>query len=275
MRLRKALGIVSGVVAAASALRAETATPEELAARLAAAHGGKAAWEAVATVSYDHTLRFDGDEGRPWRSIEVIERATGLAYHEYPNHGSQLAWNGREVWTRNWGGIGNPPKVMVKLNYNSLTAPFLTLVPGVVREAAPPARLPGETVEFPTFVVRFPKDASRPPNAVYYRLYLDPRTSRLRATEYAVGYGPLLDLMGAPPGEDQVGPIIHVYDDWIDVDGLLLTTRYHTIGTDGTVYGRHTVTGWSLRQPFDRRRLSRPPEGIVDTSTDTRRAAGR
>jgi hypothetical protein len=273
MKLHGVRWTILSVLAAASSGPAAADSAQELAARLAAAHGGRAVWEAAPTVSYDHTLEFDEDEGRHWRSIEVIERDTGLAYQQYPNHGSRLAWNGREVWTQNWS-IGNPPKVMVRLNYNSLIAPFLSLFPGATLEAAPPARLPGETQDLPSFVVRFPKDASRPPNAVYYRMYLDPRTFRLRAVEYAVGYGPLLDLMGAPPGADRVGPIIHVYDAWTEVDGLSVTSRYHTIGTDGAVYGKHTVTGWSLRRPFDATRLVRPPDGVVDSSTDTRARAG-
>jgi len=273
MRLQGIRSIVLSALAAGSAGRTAAVTPEDLAARLVDAHGGKTAWEAAPTVSYEHTLEFDGDEGRHWRSIEVIDRATGHAYHTYPNHDSSLAWNGREVWTRNWS-IGNPPKVMVKLTYNSLIAPFLSLVAGATLEAAPPARIPGETQGLPTFIVRFPKDPSRPPNAVYYRLYLDPKTSRLRAVEYAVGYGPLLDQMGAPPGTDQVGPIIHVYDAWAEADGLLVTTRYHTVGPDGALYGKHTVTGWSLRKPFDASRLVRTPDGVIDTSSDIRAKAG-
>jgi len=248
------------------------AGPEDLAARLVAAHGGRRAWEAASTVSYDHTLEFDGDEGRHWRSIEVIERSTGHAYHEYPNHGSRLAWNGREVWASDWS-IGNPPKVMIKLTQYSVIAPFLSLVPGARLEAAPTAKVPGQEQLLPTFIVRFPKDSSKPPSAVYYRLYVDPVTSRLRALEYAVGYGPLLDLMDAPPGATQVGPITHVYDDWTSVDGVLVPTRYHTVGTDGAIYGKHVVTDWSLRRPFAPDRLVRPPGAVVDTSSDVRARA--
>jgi hypothetical protein len=258
---------------ATPAAPAAAAAPEDLAARLAAAHGGRSAWEAASTVSYDHTLEFDGDEGRHWRSIEVIERSTGRAYHEYPNHGSRLAWDGREVWTLDWS-LGNPPRVMIKLTQYSLIAPFLSLVPGARLEAASAASLPGEKQPLPTFIVRFPRDPSQPPSAVYYRLYLEPATSRLRALEYAVGYGPLLDLMEAPPGASQVGPIIHVYDEWASVDGVLVPTRYHTVGTDGAIYGKHVVTGWSLRKPFSADRLVRPPAGVVDTSSDVRAKAG-
>ncbi len=80
--------------------------------------------------------------------------------------------------------------------------------------------------------------------------------------------------MGAAPGVEQVGPIIHVYDAWAQVDGLLVTTRYHTVGPDGAIYGRHTVTGWSLRKPFDATRLVPTPDSVIDTSSDIRAKAG-
>ncbi len=274
MRLQGLRWIFAAALTLGSVGRAAAATtPVELAAKLVAAHGGKGAWESAPTTSYDHTLEFDGDEGRHWRSIELIDRSTGHAYHEYPNHGSRLGWNGREVWATNWS-LGNPPTVMIKLTQYSLIAPFLSLLPGAGLEAAGTAKIPGEKQLLPTFIVRFPKDASQPPSAVYYRVYLDPATSQLRALEYAVGYGPLLDLMEAPPGAEQIGPILHVYDAWATVDGLLMPTRYHTVGPNGAIYGKHTVTDWSLRKPFAAARLVRPPEGVVDASTDVRARTG-
>jgi hypothetical protein len=160
------------------------------------------------------------------------------------------------------------------LNYYSLVTPWLALDDQVTLEASGPAAIPGgDSTRFETLTITLPADTARPPVAGYYRLFLDPASGRMRAMAYTVTYGPLLDAMGLPEGVNGMGPITHVYDDYATVGGLLLPTRYHTVGIDGSRYGDHEVVGWETGVPFDESRMAKPANATVDDSPHTRRAA--
>lgn len=244
----------------------------ELAIRLADAHGGLARFLAATTIRYQHELVIPGDPGPPWRSVEAVDLSSGHVYQTWPNHGSTLGWDGRDTWTLDWK-LDNPPKVMVYLNQVALLAPWQSATRDA-RLVAGIASLPGDPTLYQTLTVTFPDDPSRPPKAVYYKIFMDPASGRMRGLEYAVSFGRLLDLMGVDTGVNKVGPIIHLYDDWTTVEGLLLPTRYHTIGGDGVVYGRHEVGGWELDIPFDPAWRARPAGAVIDTSSHLRARPG-
>jgi len=264
-----------GSATGAGALRRAQATPAALALaqKVIDAHGGVEAWRATKTLRYTQSLFIPGDS-IPWVATETVEQApVRRLYQDWKSHGGSLTWDGKEVWTVNWG-LENPPKLMPFLNYYSLITPWLSLDEQVSLDASAPAAIPGgDSTQFATLTIRFAPDTTRPPVAGYYRLFLDPANGRMRAMAYTVTYGPLLDSMGIPEGTNEMGPITHVYDGFTTVGGLLVPARYHTVGTDGALYGDHHVVGWEVDVAFDESRMVKPRNATVDDSPHTRRAA--
>jgi hypothetical protein len=249
-----------------------SAAPEVLtrARRVVAAHGGIEAWQSASTLRYTQSLFIPGDS-IPWVATETVENTPiHRLYQDWSSHGGSLTWDGREVWTVDWG-LPNPPRLMPFLNYYALVTPWLTLDPEAVLEAGEPAVIPGEgDTLYETLTVRLPADQTRPPTAGYYRMYLDPEDGRMRAMAYTVTYGPLLDAMGLPPEVTEMGPIIHVYESYESVGGLLLPTQYRTVGPDAVRYGDHRVEGWRIDAEFDERRMSKPAQAVVDSTPHSR-----
>lgn len=242
-----------------------------LARRVVEAHGGIRDWMGVGTVRYTEKLAFAGQD-KPWVSTETVEESpVRRLYQDWSSHGGSLVWDGKEVWTVNWG-LPNPPKLMPFLNYYSLITPWLVFSPGVSVESSGDAVIPGgDGTPYPSFTLRFPPDTTRPPVAGYYKILVDPETDRMKAMSYTVTYGPFLDRVGLPPQVTAMGPITHVYDEYTQVGGLLLPARYHTVGPDGKPAGTHEVTGWELRVPFDESRMKKPPNAVADTDPYARR----
>jgi hypothetical protein len=261
----------------ADAFRRARATPEAvaLARTVINAHGGVDAWRAAKTLRYTQSLFIPGD-AKAWVATETVEQTPGRRlYQDWRSHGGSLTWDGVEVWTVNWA-LQNPPKLMPFLNYYSLVTPWLALDDQVTLEVSGHAPIPGgDSTQFATLTITIPLDTTRPPVAGYYRLFLDPTSGRMRAMAYTVTYGPLLDAMGLPENVNAMGPITHVYDDYATVGGLLVPTKYHTVGTDGARYGDHEVVGWEIGVAFDESRMAKPADAAVDDSPFTRRAVAR
>jgi hypothetical protein len=94
----------------------------------------------------------------------------------------------------------------------------------------------------------------------YYLLYIHPETHRLAATEYTVTYTSLL-----PEGMDSTPVHLLVYDEWSEVDGLLVPTAY-TIYEGEAVYASNVIRDWSFDEPFDASRMEMPDGAVVDES---------
>lgn len=245
-----------------------------LARRLVEAHGGIRPWMSVRTVRYTAKLVFEGQD-KPWVSTETVEEGpVRRLYQDWSSHGGSLTWDGKEVWTVRWG-LPNPPKLMPFLTYYALIAPWLVFSHGVTVESSGEAVIPGgDGTRYPSFTLRFPADTTRPAVGGYYLILVDPATGRMKALSETITYGPFLDRVGLPPPVREVGPITHVYDEYVTVGGLLLPKRYHTVGPDGKSQGEHEITGWKLGEPFDESRMKKPANAVVDTDSYSRKAPG-
>jgi len=244
---------------------------EDVGQKILVAHGGAEAWQAAPTISFEHELIFDGQD-KPWLSHDVVDRATRRVYQVWPNHDARLVWDGDEVWTTNWN-LGNPPKLMPYLTFNTITTPWLLLLPDARVENTGPEKLPGDDTEYVTATVKLPQDPTQPPVATYYKMYADSQTFRLHAVAYAVNYGALLDGMQLPEDVEELGPMIHIFDEWTEVGGLTLPVKYHTVGPDGSIYGQHQASNWALDRPFDESQMTRPAKAMVDDSSHLRARA--
>ncbi len=284
--MRRSLGIATillvSIGAVAGCQRSESTptalTSSALADRITQAHGGMEAWNGASSVRYEHTLYFperaDGATPSPWVSREVVERGpAGRVYQDWTSHGGTIAWDGSEVWSTDWV-LGNPPKMMPYLVYYGLVAPWVAHDPNVTLDEPGREAIPGDSSRtYVTLTIRMPRDPSRPPTAGYLKIFADPESYEMKALSYNVTYGPMLDIMGLPPGMAEMGPITHVYDEYAEVGGLRVPVKYHTVGPDGSLAGTHDVKDWSFDQPFDEGRMRKPADAVVDDARDERRVA--
>jgi hypothetical protein len=243
---------------------------DDLAHKILAAHGGAKAWKSAPTISLEHELIFKG-QSKPWLSKDVVDQTTRRVYSEWPNHEARIVYDGKDVWSTNWT-LPNPPKVMPYLTFNTITTPWLLVLPETRVVNSGREKLVGDETEYLTVTLKLPQDPKRPPVASSYKMYADPQTFRLHAVAYKVNYGALLDKMNVPAGVEEIGPMIHIFDEWTEVSGLTLPSKYHTVGADGSLYGQHTVKKWAFDKKFDESQMTRPSDAVVDVSSHKRAA---
>jgi hypothetical protein len=225
---------------------------------MVAAHGGLDAWRAAPTMSFtDQWLSPAGEGSR--RSHIVVEQTSRRAYIDIPETDMSIGWDGEKAWSMNWPSA-TPVRFLVLLNYYFVNLPWLTQDPGVVL-GEPEARTlrDGET-EYVTVMMTFEPGTGDTPDD-YYRLYIDPETKHLKATDYVVTYKALM-------GEGEVASPEHclVYDEYTTVDSLTVPTHF-TIYEGDQVYASCYIRGVSFSEPFDETRMTMPAGAAVDTTT--------
>ncbi len=246
--------------------------------RMVEAHGGLARWRQAPTIRYDNVFfnPAEADAMPWWVARETIDQRTRRAYHDWTLDGAQLAYDGQRVWTVGWRQ-GNHPAFMALFFYYFLNLPWITQDANVVLGPPGRARLPNLDQEFDTVRVTF-----RPPHLAgrtgqdRFLLYIDPATHMLRAYEYVIGYGAMLDLMRVPPEALASGPVLRWIDDYTSVEGLQFPARMHTTNVAGTrTYGYHALINYSLSDPFDETRMRMPQGAVVDSSRAERASRQR
>ncbi len=246
------------LVSLASAGSAATGPEASLSliAAMTEAHGGLERWQSAPTVGWvDVWSGPDGEPGPPSRIL--VEQGSRRALIQVGD-GIEMAWDGEKAWGRNWE-LPYPPRFYALLNYYFLNLPWVVHDPGVVLSEPGTARLPDDPVEYRTVRMTFEPGVGDTPDD-YYVLYIDPTTNRLRANEYIVTYRSLL-----PEGVAHTPPHILIYDEYREVDGLLVPTRF-TVYEDEALYAACEISDWSFSKPFDAARLVMPEDAVVDES---------
>lgn len=244
------------------------ATVQYVVAKMIAAHGGMAKWNAANTLSFTHILVF----GQPlatefWVSNETTEIKTERTYHDWPAFNGKLASDGKKIWTENWK-LDNPPGANVNNIYHAMAMPWLTQKKDVKLEAEPLQNLPGDSVSY--FVIKLTyKQPSKEPAHKYYRLFIHPQTFLLTGLEFNITYAPFLDLIGLPKEVKSLGPFTHVFYEHVNAEGLVFPGRYDSFDKDGHNSGRHIAYNYSLRKKFDETRMKVAAEAkIADEKSD-------
>ena len=237
--------------------------------RMLAAHGGLVRWRNAPTIRY-HNLFFNSAqaENNPWWvARETIDQRTRRAYHQWPLDHALLAHDGQRVWTVGWRQA-NYPNFMALFFYYFVNLPWITQDSNVRLGPAGPAPLPGQAGTYDTVRVTF-----GPPHLMgrsehdYFVLYVDRETGLLRAYQYGIGYGAMLDLMRVPADATVSGPVLRFHDEFTTVDGLVFPLRMHTTNlTASRTYGYHAIVNYSLTDAWDESRMTMPPNAVVDTS---------
>jgi len=225
------------------------------------AHGGMEAWKSAPTVKF--TDRW-GEEA-PASTI-VVEQGRRRSTLEVQGTDTRLAWDGEKVWSVNWER-GTPPRFVAQLNYYFLNLPWLTQDPGVrlKYEGEHPVR--GSEKAYHHVRMTFEPGTGDTPDD-YYVLWIDPDSKRLHGCEYIVTYKPLL-----PEGTDATTPHDLIFEEFAEVDGLVVPTRF-TIYEGDAVYASCTIGDWSFDQPFDESALVMPEGAVIDRSLEADDAGG-
>ena len=237
--------------------------------RMIEAHGGMPRWRAAPTVSFTRKATFSSDPQHPWILDETIETQSRRLYQTWPEVGTLLSSDGREVWTVNWTKPF-PPRFVAQIGFYFLNLPWITQDPGVILDGPSRGEHPASDREYLTVTMTFEPDVGDTPRDRYV-LYIDPESSLLRAIEYHVSYGALLDASFLPPDVRTIGPFYHVNHEFESVDGLRVPIRYSVFGQTGARSIEGEVSSWSFREPFDETRMTRPPAAVVDESSPRRR----
>ena len=247
---------VLAVLPSLAAPAAGTGDAHEIVARMIAAHGGMETWAAAPTVSFTEEFRSgEADSGFPGRVI--VEQGPRRARLDYG--GMQAYWDGAKAWSVNWA-IPTPPRFLALLNYYFVNLVWLTRDDGVNLGEPGTAKLWDDPTEYITVKMTFDPGVGDTPDD-YYVLYIHPETHRLHANEYIVTYESLL-----PEGATATDPHILVYDEYAEVDGLVVPTHYTIYETDQTIYGTCVFSDWSFSDPWDESWMKMPEGAVIDTT---------
>lgn len=230
---------------------------------VAEAHGGLERWRRAPSVSWvDMWSSGGGGQSGPSSRIAVEQgrrrAAIDIGEEKEPDEEMHMAWDGEQAWSSNWQ-MPYPPRFYALLNYYFLNMPWVVHDEGVVLSEPGTAKLWDDPVEYQTIRVTYEPGVGDTPDD-YYVLYIDPSSKRLHAVEYIVTYDSIL-----PEGVEHSPPHILIYEEFAEVDGLVVPTKF-TIYEDEAVYAGAEMREWSFQKPFDESKLVMPEDGVVDES---------
>lgn len=245
---------------------------KEVIEKMIAAHGGYEQWKSLKTLSFTNSM-YSESLGfvRFWVADQTIDMQTRKSYQYWPLFGSEMTYNGSEVWSTNWR-VGNPPNHQHSVYYYYVNLPWLTqddnVRLGEVTKLKHPAfknevyKIEMSFTESPT-IGKSEKDT--------FILYVDSQTYILNGYEYTVSYGPLLDVLKVPKTKGSFGPMLRINTYTGDIEGLkfpmLMTTKSPDLKQQ---YGDHAIYDYKINGNFDEQKMVKPANAIVDTSKDVR-----
>ena len=212
------------------------------------AHGGMNIWKNAPSMSYHHDMVNPQKPNDHWLSHEIHEQGRRRTYQEWPNDKAVLGFDGNEIWTNNWKRA-NPPSMMAGVSYFFINMVWMTQDEPAQLVLKEDTKVPfiKEGVSYKTVRLTF-KGSSE---YEYFDMYIDPSTFVLKGVKYTVTSKELMRVFNIPESTKFMGPLLKVYKEYKDVDGLKLTTRYDTYTPSGQNYGIHTVENYSITTSFD------------------------
>ena len=266
------LGISLGIQASKEPEYASAKTKEVIK-KMIEAHGGYQKWADLQTMSFSTTMHSESlGLLRFWVSDQTFGMKTKRNYQDWPLVGSQLSYDGEEVWTVDWR-VGNPPGHQHSVFFYYVNLPWLTQDENVIL---------GETdlIEHEAFdnkVYKVKMSFKERPiigksQMDTYTLYIDSENYLLTGYEYTIAYGPLLDIMNVPKDQPFFGPVLRKNNYIGEIDGLKFALLFTTHDADYTQqYGDHAVYNIQLNGEFDESRMVKPANAVVDPSIDVRK----
>ena len=208
---------------------------------------------------------------RFWINSQTIDMKTRRSYQDWPLFGSQMSYDGKEAWSANWR-INNPPNHQHSVFYYYVNLPWLTQDEYVELSTVEKLKHPAFNNEVYKIKMTFSQSPTLGKSAKdSYTLYIDSQTFLLNGYDYTVGYGALLDQMNIPKDQEVFGPVLRINNYTGELNGLkfpmLMTTNSNDLKQQ---YGDHAIYDFKINEGFDEKRMTKPENGVVDTSKDIR-----
>ena len=246
---------------------------KEIIEKMIAAHGGFDQWKSIETLSFTNSM-YSESLGfvRFWVADQTIDMSTRRSYQDWPLFGSQITFDGKEVWTTNWRS-GNPPNHQHSVYYYYVNLPWLTQDDNVILGDVTKIKhgaFENEVYKIKMSFTSSPTIGKSKKDS--FTLYIDSETYILNGYEYTVSYGPLLDILNVSKSQDFYGPMLRINTYTGDIKGLkfpmLMTTKSPDLKQQ---YGDHAIYDYKINGEFDEQRMVKPDNAIVDTSIDVRK----
>jgi hypothetical protein len=224
------------------------------------AHGGMNRWKNAPSISYKHDMIDPSKPNDHWLSKEIHEQGRRRCYQEWTNDEAVLVNDGNNIWTVDWKRL-NPPSMMSGVSYFFINMVWMTQddIANLQLREKTQVDLIEKGTEFHTVRLTFTGSSEHE----YFDMFIDPETYILRGVNYTVTHKDLFKAFGLPVSTKFMGPLLKVYKEYTEVDGLKLTSRYDTYRPSGQNYGIHTVTDYDLKKEFDESKLSKPDNAVV------------
>ncbi len=233
---------------------------EVLIKKMIEAHGGMDKWQNAPTISYTHDMIDPNKPDDHWLSREVHEQGRRRCYHEWTADKAFLVNDGQNIWTVDWKRL-NPPSMMAGVSYFFINMVWMTQDDIANLELKEDTKVDAieEGKSFRTVRLTFTGSSEYE----YFDMYIDPESYVLRGVKYTVTDKDLFKVFGVPESTKFMGPLLKVYKEYAEIEGLKFTSRYDTYRPNGQNYGIHKVTNYSLREPFDESKLKKPSNAVV------------
>jgi hypothetical protein len=226
----------------------------EAARRMTETHGGLEAWRSLKSMAFVDSW------STGMATYVTMDVATRRARLGITGTDAVAAWDGEKAWSVNWPAEMPPPRFVVGLNWYFLNLPWLARDPGVGLAEAGTATLGEDPTEYLAVRMTFGEGIGDTPDD-YYVLYIHPETYRLHGCEYVVTYRAIL-----PEGVEHTPPHDLIYEEFTEIDGLVLPTAFTIYEKDGSVYASCRVEDWELDEPFDASMVRMPEGAVIDES---------
>jgi hypothetical protein len=205
------------------------------------AHGGLERWYHNGPLSLRYTYQPVGD--RPVRDTrQIIDTWSSRARHrDADNPAVEFGWDGHQAWVKMPEGA-DPPATNVRFwsltPYYFVATPFVLADSGVILELEGEAEWNGRSYDLvrATFA---PGTGDAPDD--FYVVYVDRETDRVGALRYVVSYPGFFPDGGHSPEK------LMTYEDYAEVDGVLLAQRSRFYAWDGSRTGE-LVTEVTVRE---------------------------
>lgn len=241
--------------------------------KMITAHGGYQKWKDLKTLSFTTTMHSESlGVLRFWVNDQTVDMDTRRTYQDWPVVGSKLSFDGEQVWSVDWR-VGNPPSHQHSVFFYYLNLPWLTQDDHVVLSEP-------ELIEHQAFdnkvhkiVMSYTEKPTVGKSAKdTYTLYIDATNYLLVGYEYTIGYGPLLDVVGAPKDQDVFGPVLRKNNYIAEINGLKFAMLFTTHAADMSAqYGDHVIYDFKIDEDFDEARMTPPANAVIDPALDVRK----
>lgn len=243
----------------------KTKETKEIIQNMVKAHGGMDAWNNAEAISFTKkaTPRMPNGEltPNPWITEETVHLKTERAIIKMEDGGGLIVKNGEEIWDMNMSDqkkAAVTPAMLSLMTFKFTNIPWLTQQEGVVLEEVVNQKLPNDKKDYYSIKMTYGEDFGYAIGD-FYRLFIDPESFQIKAVSFSINMGKFR------PGGPVTPEMVHVFDEFTNVSGLVLPIKYHSyplamakVQGEHAFGAEHEVSDWELLSTFDEERMEKP-----------------